>query len=386
MCSRDETTLVVFLDDMQWADGATLELLKSIARPGAVPNLQLVLAYRDNEVDASHPLQLAIESLRASGAALEMIAVPALKPQQVTQLVADAVARSSADPQVIDLAALVGAKGGGNPFFITELLYGLDAQGLFHFDVAIRGWTWDRWAVVALEVTDNVVDFLIGRLRKLTAETRRALAVASCFGNEFTLGHLAFVLELPVDSVANLLFVGLEESFILRAGDGIAEARSFRFHHDRIQQASYTLLPDPDRASVHLRIGRLLRTLLAAGADDTGFDVVKHLNQAAPLITDPAERQELVALNLAASQRAKKTIAWESARLFLETARSLLPADAWTLHYDTVFAITRELAECEFLTGNFPASERLFEEVRHRATSRTSRAEVATLQIRLYVL
>ncbi len=385
--ARRDRPLVVFLDDMQWADGATLGVLKSLARPGEVPGLQLVLGYRDNEVDGTHPFQLALDSMAKSGAVLDAIPVGDLSPRHITQLVADAVSRSAADPALIELAQVICAKSRGNPFFINELLYGLDARGLLVFDVAARGWTWDKRAIAALEVTDNVVDLLVSRLRQLPAATQRALAVASCFGSRFLLGTLAPVLDLAPKAAASALFAALEEAFITTIGDGLGEEQIFRFQHDRIQQAAYSLLAEDERARVHLRIGRTLRSRLAANKPDaTVFDVVKHLNQAVALIGERGERQALVELNLAAGQRAKTAVAWEPAWHFLETARALLAADAWTAEYATTFAVMRELAECEFLTGRFTSSEQRFEELRGRASSRASRAEVGTLQIRLHVL
>lgn len=383
--ARADHPLVLFLDDLQWADGATLGVLKLLAFPGAVPALQVVLAYRDNEVDAAHPLQRCIDAMHANGAILDDLAVGDLSPADVLRLVADTVARPPDQPEVSALSQLLVAKAGGNPFFINEILHALDTRGLFTFDRTLRGWTWNVAAVRSVDVAGNVVDLLVERLRSLPEVTQRALELASCFGNRFRLGTMAAVLAIGDEEASRALFPALEESLIVDANDAIGADRTFRFHHDRIQQAAYSLVTTDERAKFHLRIGRLLRDSLGE-RDDLLFDVVKHLDQAAALITEPAERQGLIELNLAASRRAMASIAWEPARLYLESATALMSPDAWTAHGSTTFNVLRELAQCELLTGHFARAEQHFDELRQRAASAAHRADIATLQVKLYVL
>ncbi len=383
--ARPEHPLVVFLDDMQWADGATLGLLKMLSRPGQFPDLQLVLAFRDNEVDASHPFQLAVTAMRAGGARLDSVTVLDLGPEHVLQLVADTVSRRPKD--AAPLAAMVGTKASGNPFFIGELLQVLHARGLLAFDVAIRGWVWDEAAVGDLDVADNVVDLLIDRIRTLPSQTRSALTVASCFGSRFDVGTLATVIDLPAEAVETAIQPALADGFIVAVDDVIGAKRAFRFQHDRIQQAAYSLtLAVEERAATHLRIGRVLQARFESGADDVLFDAVKHLDHGAPLITDVAERQRLLELNLLAGRRAKAAIAWEPARVYLASAASLFGDDAWTANYATTFAVLRELAECEFLAGKFAAAEARFDELRGLARSRAERGDVANAQVKLYIV
>lgn len=384
--ARRDHPLVIFLDDLQWADAATLGVLKLLARKAEVPGLQLVLAYRDNEVDAASPFQRCIDAMRASGCTVDSIPVRDLRTVDVTRLVADTVSRNADDPAVRRLAELIGTKAGGNPFFVNEVLQALDTRGLFTFDRELRGWNWDEAAIASIDVAHNVIDLLVERLRNLPGLTQTALKLASCIGNRFTLGTLAGVLDLPIDSVSSALFVALEQGLIVAVNDAIGEARAHRFHHDRIQQAAYSLLSEAERCETHLGIGRRLRDSPDRGGDDALFDVVKHLDNAAHLIVDPAERQQLIELNLSASRRAKTAIAWEPARLYLEAAVSLFAVDAWTTHYATTFQTVRELAQCEFLTGHFERAEKRFDGLRRRASTNSQRADVATLQVRLYVL
>ncbi len=381
--ARPEHPLVVFLDDMQWADGATLALLKLLARPGQFPHLQLLLAFRDNEVDASHPFELAVAAMRAGGACLDPVTVLDLEPGHVLQLVADTVSRLPAD--AASLATMIGTKAGGNPFFIGELLQVLHARGLLAFDIEVRGWTWDDAALRALDTTDNVLDLLIGRIRILPVRTRRALALAACFGSRFDVGTLAAAIDAPVEAVETELHHALAEGFIVTVDDSVGPKRTFRFQHDRIQQAAYSLAAD-ERAATHLRIGRIFRNRLEGGEDGVLFDATNHLNHAVALVVDAAERQRLVELNLRAGRRAKAAIAWEPARVYLASAASLFGNDAWTCHYATTFAVLRELAECEFLVGQFAAAELRFDELRRQARTRAERGDVANAQVKLCIV
>ncbi len=381
--ARPQHPLVVFLDDVQWADGATLGLLKMLVRPGQFPDLQVVLAFRTNEVDASHPFQLAIDAMRLAGANLDSVTVLDLEPPHVLQLVADTVSRQP--PDAASLATMIGAKAGGNPFFIGELLQVLHARGLLTFDAEIRGWTWDDAAVRALDVTDNVVDLLIARIRSLPNRTIRVLTLASCFGSRFDGGTLAMVLDESVEAVDAALHPALGEGFLAMAGESLGVKRLLRFQHDRIQQAAYSLAAD-ERAATHLRIGRVLRDRFAIGEEEVLFEAVKHLDHGAPLLVDVAERQQLVELNLLAGRRAKAAIAWEPARIYLAAAASLFDDDAWTTNYATTFAVLRELAECEFLVGQFASAEARFDELRRLARSRAERGDVANSQVKLYTV
>ena len=381
--ARPEHPLVVFLDDMQWADGATLRLLRVLARPGQHPDLQLVLAFRDNEVDAHHPFQLAVDSMRDGGASVDVVKVLDLEPRHVLQLVSESVSRRPSD--AAPLATMIGTKAGGNPFFIGELLQVLHARGLLTFDLGIHGWTWDDAEIRTLEVSDNVVDLLVDRFRTLPSQSGRALTLASCFGNRFEVGTLATVMDLAVEVVDAALHSALADGFIVPVADFVGAKRTFRFQHDRIQQAAYSLAAD-ERAATHLRIGRILQARFESGEDEVLFDAVKHLDHGAQFVVDVAERHELIALNLLAGRRAKAAIAWEPARVYLASAASLLGDDAWTTSYVTTFAVLEELAECELLAGQFATAEARFDELRRRAQSRTERGEVATAQVKLYIV
>nr|MBA3451494.1 AAA family ATPase [Deltaproteobacteria bacterium] len=377
--------LVLFLDDMQWADDATLGLLQSLGAPSAVPSLHVVLAYRDNEVGPDHRFALAVDALRAEGATLETIPVRDLEPPHVIALVAETVNRTSHDSSVRALALALSEKTGGNPFFIRELLQQLHGRGLFAFDAQRNRWDWDERATDAVDVAGNVVDLLVMRLSNLPVPMQRTLAVAACFGNRFDIESLAEVLQMSAGDVSAALSGARRDGLVVAVGDS-CDTGAFRFHHDRIQQAAYSRLADDERTLAHLHIGRVLRARFQDGSDDLLFDAVEHLNRARTIASDPGERREITLLNLAAGRRAKAAAAWGPAQVYFENAVSLGGEHAWTSHRDETFGAVRDLAECDFLTGRFDRAAIHFDDLRGRSVSRIERAGVVTLHVRLLIV
>lgn len=273
--------LVMFLDDMQWADGATLHALRALAAPGAVPGLHLVLAYRDNEVDDHHPFAATIEQLKADGVAVETVPVRELDDEHLAALVGDTVRRPADDPEVRKLAGMLARKAGGNPFFVGALLTELHRRDLLTFDDDRRRWVWDTRAADAVDVAGSVVDLLVGRLNDLPEEQRRLLALSACFGNQFDVEGLAALLERSVETVRGLLHTAHAEELVVP--DAASPGR-FRFHHDRIHQAAASLWNEAQRREGHLAIGRLWRQRVEGGADDLLFEAAEYLNQATSLM------------------------------------------------------------------------------------------------------
>jgi len=383
--ARTDNPLVLFLDDMQWADDATLGLLQLLAMPATIPSLQLVLAYRDNEVGTGHPFQLVIESLRAGGTIIDVIPIRELEHRHVLALVADTVRRPTDDAAVAVLADQLFQKTAGNPFFIRELLQQLHDRGLLTFDPSARCWNWDRRATDAIDIAGSVIDLLVARFSNLTSQAQRTLAVAACFGNRFAIDSLALTLPAPADEVASVLSSAREAGFIVALADG-EHVPTFRFHHDRIQQAAYSLLSGDERTVAHLQIGRVLLTRFRDGADELLFDVVEHLNRGSILVVGREERRELFQLTLAAGHRARGSAAWAPARAYFDAAMSFAAADAWAGDRDAMFGAVRDLAECEFLTGRFAPAEKHFDDLRVRSTSLVERAGVVTLHVRLLIV
>ncbi|MGB3202095.1 MAG: AAA family ATPase [Nodosilinea sp.] len=379
--AQPDHPMAIFLDDMQWADSATLQLIQTIVTSSNLQSLCFLLAYRDNEVDASHPVSVMVDNLHQQNIPLTTIMLSPLDFDCVNQLVSETLQCSpdQADP----LAQLVLAKTNGNPFFINEFLKVLRQENLLTFNPVNHQWQWDIRQIEAKGFTDNVVDLMIQRMQKLSSETQRMLKLASCVGNQFDLDVLSIVAECPAEAIAQALWAAVLRGLILI--DTSTEAAYYTFVHDRIQQAAYALIPAAQKQLVHLQIGRLL--LNNINLDDRSeqiFDVVNHLNLSSDLITDRAEIDQLLHLNYLAGKRAKASTAYVPALRFFETASHHLAPDAWEVDYARVFDLVTELAECQYLTGNLKQAETLFQLLLTKARTALDQAAIYRLQIHLY--
>jgi predicted ATPase/transcriptional regulator with GAF, ATPase, and Fis domain len=392
--ARPEHPLVLFLDDLQWADAATLTLLPLFLTNPELSGLLVIGAYRDNEVPPTHPLALTIEELGRSGAEITEVVPAPLGQTHLRALLADAFPAPAA---VLDpLAAVVLDKTGGNPFFVVQFLTTLYQDGLIALDRAARTWRADIPAIRGLQMTDNVADLMAERIRRLGEPTRRMLRLAACIGSRFDLATLATIGETDAATAALDLWPAVEQGLVLSEepfyglapdlSDGrTATQRRFRFLHDRVQQAAYALIPDAAKPQAHLTVGRLL---LARGAEperaDWLFDVVHHLNTGAALMQDPGERLRLSELNLAAGRRAKASAAFPSAYGYFAAGSALLSADAWTRRHELAFALHVERAEAEYLTGRLDDAERSYALLLERAASPLERADTYLLMMNQY--
>ncbi|WP_394846771.1 AAA family ATPase [Pendulispora brunnea] len=402
-CSGDRP-LVVFLDDLQWADPASLQLIRHLLTDPEGGHLLLIGAYRDNEVGSTHLLSLALAELRAASAAdtkVRSIALGPLELGHVAELLADTLRCTCEEATPLARAAL--DKTQGNPFFLTQFIRSLHERGLVVFDAKARQWTWDLGAIDRMMVTDNVVDFIVEKLRRLGPETQRVLTYAACIGHSFSLALLAELDERPPADVAADLWDALREGLVLpqdaeyrffdgpatalvraETADGTLDVR-YRFLHDRVQQAADSLVGDEVRRAHHLKLGRLLRGKLERQrADEDLFEVVRHLNFAAGDITSEGERVDLGRLNLTAARRAKAATAYAAAAAFAASGMAMLTESSWKSDYDLAFALHTERAECEYLIGQFDVAEPLFDRLLERANAKLERARVHNLRIVLY--
>ena len=356
--------LVLFLDDLQWADFASLKLLKSLITHADTPPLLLIGAYRDNEVNASHALAVVLEEARTAGARLTDLSLGPLSPEQTRQLVADAF--TGAAPHVVHpLSELVHAKTGGNPFFLLQLLQTLFQDGGVERSPG-GGWRWDEQAVRAKAYSDNVVDFMAGRLRKLPTPALPLLQLAACAGSTFSLETLALLAQQEAGEVERGLEPALQEGLLVQTGP-----LRYRFQHDRIQQAAYALLAEEERKATHLRIGRLLWTGLSPEElREQLFDVVGQLNQSVELISEPEERSRLARLNAEAAFRAQASTAHRSATGYFAQALTLLPGALWEQEPQLAFKLNLGKASSELMSGNLPEARRIVEELLVKAPSR----------------
>jgi predicted ATPase/serine phosphatase RsbU (regulator of sigma subunit) len=394
--AQPDHPLIIFVDDLQWADSASLRLIELLLTAADTRHLLVIGAYRDNEVDASHPLPRLLETLRAAGCPLRAIAVGPLGLAHITELIADTLHcdRERASP----LAQLVAARTDGNPFFVGELLKTLFQQRLLAFDQRSGRWEWDLQRIEQSGITANVVELMRQKITQLPAATQAALRLAACIGNSFKLHTLAQVDDTSTRAIAAALHPALELGLIVPVGEThralkfLTEQASdaavdlvefnFRFLHDRIQEAAYALVPDALKQSVHLRIGRHLRARVEGGRlDERLFEIVNHLNIGQELLTDPAERQDLLALNLRAGQKAKKSTANDAAARYFATALGLLPADSWQSRYAETYALRIELAKIAFLQGNPEQARGLCQDLLGHARTTLEKMKVYELLI-----
>ncbi len=375
--ARPEHPLALFLDDLQWLDAATLDLIEDLLTQAGVQHLLLIGAYRDNEVDAAHPLTQKLEAIRNEGGRVEEITLAPLAHEHLGQLIADAL---RCEPRhAAPLTQLVHEKTAGNPFFVIQFLYALAEEHLLAFDHGSSRWTWDLQRIRVKGYTDNVVDLMVGRLTRLPAETQKALQLLACLGNVGEIAMLSIVLGTSAEQIQTALWEAVRQELVERL-DG-----SYRFIHDRVREAAYSLIPEASRAADHLRIGRLLtaRTPPEQRAEAI-FEIVNQLNRGAALITARDEREQLAELNLIAGKRAKTSIAYASALTYLVAGMALLDVDCWDRRHEFVFALELNRAECEFLTGALAEAAQRLAELSARATNTVDRATVACLRTDLY--
>ena len=384
-CTK-EHPLVIFLDDLQWADSATLKLIELMMTDTDMQYLFLIGAYRDNEVSPSHPLIMTLDGLLKSGSTINYITLAPLALENISQIIADTL--YSDTDSVKSLAELVMRKTGGNPFFVNQFLKTLHAENLIKFNLQQHSWQWNIAQIEAQNITDNVVELMTGKLKKLPELTQKILRLASCIGASFYLSTLAIVSEKPKEVVFSDLVVAVQTGFILPTSelDENLLIQDYKFLHDRVQQASYALIDDDQKKAVHLQIGRLLLASVSAEElPEKIFEIVDHLNLAWELITDESERVELARLNLEAGKKAKASTAYAAAlEQYFTTGIEMLSGDAWQEYYDLTFSLYRERSECEYLCGNFEKAEELFDLILTQVKSNVETAEIQNIRLVLY--
>jgi PAS domain S-box-containing protein len=377
--AREDHPLALFLDDLQWLDAATLDLLEDLLTSSDVRHLMLVGAYRSNEVDVTHPLTGKLQAIRNAGGRIDEITLAPLAKVHIEQLIAEALHDELA--RIEPLAQLVLDKTAGNPFFVIQFLQALADEQLLTFDHDARQWCWDPDLIHAKGYTDNVVDLMVGKLARLPAETQQALQQLACLGNVAGTTALSTVLDIPKAQVRAVMWEAIRQELVERL-DG-----AYGFVHDRIHEAAYSLIPKDSRAETHLRIGRLLAAQTPPQRrEEAIFEIVGQLNRGAALLTEQGEREQLAEFNLIAGQRAKASTAYASALNYLTTGAQLLDDDCWARRHGLIFALELNRAECELLTGQLSVADERLTALSNRATTSIERANVACLQMDVYLL
>jgi predicted ATPase len=348
---RENRPLVIFLDDLQWADQASLRLLISLLSAAGTHSVLTIASCRDNEIGATHPFMLAIKELERRAVPTHTIQLTPLGWADITQFIADEL---GVDGDVAaPLAEVIREKTGGNPFFMRQFLQKLQGDGLLTHDAA-GACHYDLDTIRALAITENVADLIAQKLGRLDAATQRIVSFGAAIGNRFELATLASVTECTPQRARELLAPALHEHLLVNADAGDAGSTGhFAFQHDRVQQAAYALVPVAARPALNLSIGR---TLLAAAGDDTSgllFEIVNHMNQGIALIDSRHERLRLARLNLQAATRARNSTAYDLATRTCRSAIELLGWDAWDENHALAFEAHLRLSECQALMADF---------------------------------
>lgn len=338
LLAQPEHPLVLFLDDMQWADEGTLSLLTTILQSAQDAALLVVCAFRSNETDERHIFIQTASQLESAGVPTVQIEIAPLQEDDICRMVAETL--FSKPDEIKDTAALLYEKTQGNPFFTVQLLRSLYRAGAIWFDHAEYVWKCDNDAIAKAHVADNVVELLSQRVRELSEETQHILQLAACMGNRFETDILSIIAKTSPQRVCELLHQAEQAGLVHNIPDGKSGDNGvYAFIHDRVQQAAYSMIPENKRSVQHLGIARLLQQQLPEHErEERLFDIVAHYNKALGLIDDNVELTNLAGLNLAAARKAKKNAVYSAAAEYLRVFAELTNESFWQTHY----AIMRE--------------------------------------------
>ena len=386
--------LVLFLDDLQWADSASLKLIELMISDEQTQYLFLIGAYRDNEVNSLSPLTITVDQLKRESVTVNQITLKPLNLNHINQLITDTLHQNHEIVQ--PFAELIMQKTEGNPFFVNEFLKTLYQEELLTFDLQKRSWQWNISQIEEIGITNNVVELMIDKLKKLPELTQQVLCLAACLGNSFNLETLSIIHGKSILATFSELLPAIKQGTILPMSELEAVEKSegldsqllifdYKFLHDRVQNAAYVLIDESQKKQVHLRIGMLLlKNTPQEKKAEKIFDFVAHLNQAQDLIEDDQEKLKLAHLNLEAAKKAKDATAYIAAQRYLNIAKNLLEENDYRENYELFFTVHQELAEVEYLNGNYEQVQRVIDFTLARTKSAVEKAQLYQILIVLY--
>lgn len=394
--AQSKHPLVLFLDDLQWADSASLNLLTQLLLNKSLTYFLLIGNYRDNEVKMGHPLLDTLETLDKAGVSQHHVVLKPLTAESLQQLINDTL-YTTLDTR--PLTQLVLNKTGGNPFFVNAFLTTLHQDKHISFDKARREWIWNIDILESLSITDNVVDLLESKIAKLPPETQEVLKIAACIGNRFDLATLCKLYKQTASELAKILWPAMQGHFILSQNENykLAMADSefnidklpiwYQFSHDRVQQAANSLLSESQTKLVHLKLGRILLSVTSAQQEETLFDIVSHFNRCLDLLTSFEEKIQVAKLNLHAAQKARLSAAYAASTSYFENVINLMGKErAWGQYPDIAFAMYVGFAECQHLLGKFKEADHYFEQIMRYVKKPLERGNIRLLQMQSYTV
>lgn len=396
--------LVLFLDDLHWADRSTLHLLQHLLLAGDLRHMLIIGTYREGDIEHGHPLSFMVERLRAGGQTVGHLGLGPLTPENVWALLADTLGCD------VNAAAPLGdvchEKTGGNPFFLQRFLLALYEDGLIAFDGRRGAWTWDLEAISGLDITDNVVDLMVGAIRRLSPVGQRVLTRAACIGGQFDLAALSRINDVGPAETLTQLWESLTEGLIVPVGEAYRHFRRaapgsapkprgpdpklpiapqqarFRFLHDRVHQAAYTLIPAKERGLRHLNIGRML--LDSMGGEELAdrlFDILDQLNRGRAHVVDLHLSERIARLNLEAARKAKASAAYASALAYAREGLGCLGPDAWSDQRPLALDLHNEAIEAAYMVGDRALLARTIDSVLSQARDSLEKARALEIKV-----
>ncbi|WP_053373467.1 AAA family ATPase [Paenibacillus sp. FJAT-27812] len=370
--------VVISLDDLQWADPASLDLLQVLINDPSNKYLLIIGTYRNNEIDDEQLLaKMFFDNLRVKDSGIHFIKIDPLGYLDVIQYVADVLHDKAS--RIKPLAEIIYQKTAGNPFYVQQLLQFIFDEKLLYFNSKHARWDWHIKSIKEREGFKDVMSLIVGRFNTLPEETRQLLRLGGCIGNTFDIRTLSMLYERDAAHTEQSLLPALNEGLLL------IEKERYIFLHDRVQKAAYDLIPDEEKNNVHLRIGRsMLRFFGTEETDDHLFEVVHHLNLGSSFMADQAEMEQLARLNLRAGKKAKASTAYVQALALLKTGAQLIEAQGWSRQDALYYNLLLESTECEYFCGNFAQAESILEQLLRHSSSQTDRARVYIIQLMMY--
>jgi predicted ATPase/serine phosphatase RsbU (regulator of sigma subunit) len=363
-----EHPVALFLDDLQWADLASLQLMRNILTSADIRHLLLIVSYRNNEADDSHPVMEFLREAEKKNVPVERVTLGPLTKKDVKNLITNFL--RCPEEQGSGLAELVRKKTGGNPFFVNQFLHTLYNEKMIALDGAL-GWRWDMVEINRMQVTDNLVEMMAGKIGKLSGNTRDALKICACIGNRFDLETLALVRDTSIDQALHDLTEAINNGLVSLLGD------IYVFHHDRIQEAAYSLVSDIEKLQLHYRIGKLaLDTVAENELQNKLFYIVDQLNLGSKMITGDKEREELTRFNFEAGKKAMASAAYAPAFSYLKSGIGLLEKNPWVKQYDLTLALYTESVEAAYLMGDFNAMNELADSALQHARTTLDKVKI----------
>ncbi|BAZ44716.1 multi-sensor signal transduction multi-kinase [Chondrocystis sp. NIES-4102] len=378
--------LVMFLDDLQWSDPTTLHLIELLLHKEETANLLFIGAYRDNEVSATHPLEITLEHLRYSGRKIEIIRLRPLLPEDLSELIADTLHRDL--DSIATLSNLVLQKTRGNPFFVNQLLKTLYEAKAIAFNGQQQQWQWDLNQIEQMQVSENVVDLVTQKLQSLPQRVQQLLIYAAALGSIFKLKTLAIIAQQQPDTIFEDLNLAHRAKIIFPISAKACELsnQKYKFAHDRLQQAAYNLIPTPEKPATHLKIGRLLwQNTPEEKLSERILAIVDHFNFGVELVSDPKEIQQIAYLNLLAARKAKAAAAYPTAQQYIRIGTDLLPPDSWQDSYDLTYSLYFEAMETAHLATDFERAIAIGELILQFTTTLLEKIKVYKLRVHIYI-